>query len=407
MTTGLINVAFGSNTRLAYLIQDEAGVIDTTPEWKVLPFSSAEPNVEAEQMQDPSMTGDRNMLQPRSGVVNGQITASGKFRPEALDDLLEAAMQGTWGNKYEVSGLTVEVVDDEGTFSFVLAEGEWEDYGVEVGDSVAFSGFTGDHTDNNTTVNVTALSPGGEMETDAIGLSAVAEANDIAMESDMGNNFLKVGSTRRAIAWEIYHADADEYVRIIDTELSQFSIQLQSNGDVTFSLTAIGGSELDLGEDIADPVAGATYVTTDAPFYDSFNGYVELDGNPAIYFSELSPSLDNQSSPLFAIGNRYPIAVAHQKMNAEMSMTAYYQDETIKQKYQSEDVVKLKLQIKYEDVADTNTDYHVFTYPSAKITNFGRPVAGEGELMDNVTILPFKHDGLGSSVLIQKHNPTS
>lgn len=312
MTTGLINVGFGANTRLSYLVQAAAGEIDTTPEWHVLPFSSSEPNVEAEQMEDDSMTGDRNMLEPRSGTVNGQIQASGKMRPGALDALLEACTQGTWA-------------DDE----------------------------------------------------------------------------LIVGNTRRAIAWEIYHSDTDEYIRIIDTEISELSIALSSNGDVTFSLTAIGGEELDLGVNIDTAIAGSTYVTyDDRPFYDSFNGVISIDGQPSIYFSELNPSMNNNSTPLFAVGNRYPIAVGHQKMNAEMTMTAYYQSETVKKLYQDESSVSMSIEM--TNSGEVGAESHTFVYPSCKITNFGRPIGGAGELMENVTIRPYKDTGIGSSLKIER-----
>lgn len=402
MTTGLINVGFGANTRLAYLIQTAAGAIDESPAWNVLPFSSSEPSVQAEQMEDDSMTGDRNMLEPRSGTVNGQIQASGKLRPGALDALLEACTQGTWEPKFTETGLTVTVVALGGTDGYTVQlvgaeDPTWEDLGIEVGEEVTLAGFEDDG--NNDTFMVTEVSGDTITLGDAVDMVATASESDITASTP--DNYLKVGNTRRAIAWEIYHSDTDEYIRIIDTEISELSISLSSNGDVNYTLTAIGGEELDLGANIDDPVGGATYVQNMKPFYDSFNGVIEIAGQPAIFFSELNPSMNNNSTPLFAVGNRYPIAVGHQKMNAEMTMTAYYQAETVKALYQAETPVNLKMEMKYSGAE--GTDYHVFMYPSSKIISFGRPIPGAGELMENVTIRPFKDASIESSILIRRY----
>ena len=152
-------------------------------------------------MSDNSITGDRNELAPRSGMVNGQMTLSGKFRPECFDGLLEAAAQGTWTK----IGATTE-------------------------------------------------------------------------------DALLVGSTQRRVAWEIYHSDTDEYVRMVDTEISNFSLSLNANGEVTFDMTAIGGTELDLGLNIGTKITGAAYTETSKPFYDTFNGTISLQGETGIYF---------------------------------------------------------------------------------------------------------------------------
>ena len=323
MTTGLQTVGMGSNVRLSYLVQAAAGSIDANPTWIVIPFSSAEYTVQAEQIMDDSMTGDRNELEPSSGTSNTIISASGKFRPECLDDIIAAAAQDSWA---------------------------------------------------------------------AVGQTTVDK--------------VLVGSTRQAVAWELYHSDTDEYVRIMDTEISSFSISLAANGDVTFQLEAIGGTEVDLEGNINVELTGATYTETTEPFYDSFNGTVSLQGEAGIYFSSMNPSINNQSSPLFAVGSRYPIAVSHGKMVGDMSLTAFYTDETIKSKYQDETDLDLTIRVKYEDVDDDSTTfYHEFKYPSCKITNFGRPISGAGELVDNLTVKPYKDSGIDSSFQIDRNTP--
>lgn len=405
-TTGLQTVGFGSNTQIAYLVQTAAGAIDDTPEWTVVPFASGEMTVQAEQMNDDSMTGDRNELEPRSGTVNGQMTLSGKFRPECLDDIMEAAAQGTWAVKYALTGLTITVAAETAGYSFTRsdAEGSWIDDGVEVGDIIVFSGFTDPtYAANNTTLQVTAVDSATVLQfANATGLTECTEEASVAATT--GTNYLKVGSTQRRVAWEIYHSDIGEYVRMVDTEISNFSLSLNANGEITFDLTAIGGTELDLGEDIDTIVSGATYVETTKPFYDSFNGTISLEGETGIYFSSMTPTINNQSTPLFALGSRYPFAISHGKMMGDMSLTAYYTDETIKSKYQDETSLDLKVQIKYEDEDLLDTDFHEIEFPSTKIINFGRPVSGEGQLMDNLTVKPYKDTTLDSSFRIRKYN---
>jgi len=403
-TTGLLSIGLGDNTQCAYLVQSAAGAIDETPVWTVIPFSNAEYTVQAEQLNDDSMTGDRNELEPRSGSVNCSVSVSGKFRPECLDDIIEAAAQSTWAVKYALTGLTVTVV--AGTTNTVTrSAGSWITDGVEVGDIITLGGFTEggepDLAPNNDTFEVTAVGSATEI-TLGNATTLVACSDETGVTATTGTDYVMVGSTRRAVAWEFYHTDLDEYVRIIDTEIASFSISLAPNGDVTFQLEAIGGQELDLAGDIDEPVAGATYTKTSKPFYDSFNGTVSLEGEAGIYFSGMNPSINNQSSPLFAIGSRYPIGISHGKMVGDMSLTAFYTDETIKAKYQDETSLDLKIQVKYEDENLEDTSFHEFEYPSCKITNFGRPVSGAGELVDNLTVKPFKNTTLASSFRIRK-----
>jgi len=393
-------VGFGANTRISYLVQTAAGAIDSNPEWTVVPFASGEMTVQAEQMNDNSMTGDRNELEPRSGTVNGQMKLSGKFRPECFDDLLEAAAQGTWAVKYALTGLTVTVASAASGFTFTRSTGSWITDGVAVGDIITFGGFAA--VGNNASFQVTALTALAVTCGNATGCTAVVSDTDVTATT--GADYLKVGSTQRRVAWEIYHSDTDEYLRMIDTEISNFNLSLNANGEISFDMTAIGGTELDLGANIDDPVSGATYVNTSKPFYDSFNGTISLAGATGIYFSSMSPTINNQSTPLFALGSRYPFAISHGKMMGDMSLTAYYTDETIKSKYQDETSLNLKVQIKYEDEELIDTDFHEIEFPSTKIISFGRPVSGAGELVDNLTVKPYKDATLASSFRIRKYN---
>lgn len=400
VTTGLQKVGFGANTRISYLVQTAAGAIDSNPEWTVVPFASGEMTVQAEQMNDNSMTGDRNELEPRSGTVNGQMKLSGKFRPECFDDLLEAAAQGTWGVKYALTGLTVTVASAASGFTFTRSTGSWVTDGVAVGDIITFGGFAA--VGNNSSFQVTAVTALAVTCGNATGCTAVVSDTDVTATT--GADYLKVGSTQRRVAWEIYHADTNEYLRMVDTEISNFNLSLNANGEISFDMTAIGGTELDLGANIDDPVSGATYVNTSKPFYDSFNGTISLAGATGIYFSSMSPTINNQSTPLFALGSRYPFAISHGKMMGDMSLTAYYTDETIKSKYQDETSLNLKVQIKYEDEELIDTDFHEIEFPSTKIISFGRPVSGAGELVDNLTVKPYKDATLASSFRIRKYN---
>jgi len=62
----------------------------------------------------------------------------------------------------------------------------------------------------------------------------------------------------------------------------------------------------------------------------------------------------------------------------------------------------LTIQVKYEDEELEDTSFHEFEYPSCKITSFGRPISGSGELVDNLTVKPYKDSTLESSFRIRK-----
>ena len=180
MTTGLVTIGLGDNAQLAYLVQTASGSIDANPTWITIPFSSAEYSVQAEQIMDDSMTGDRNELEPRSGTINTSVSVSGKFRPECLDDIIEAAAQGSWAVKYTaLTGLKVTVASETDGFSFTRDADSFVTDGVEVGDVVTWSGF--EDSENNIAVEVTAVSALEIVAANATGCQTVVDDTGIGL----------------------------------------------------------------------------------------------------------------------------------------------------------------------------------------------------------------------------------
>ena len=408
MTTGITNLSLGANAKISYLVQTAAGAIDASPAWKTIPVDSFDPQVQPNQLENNALTGHRDRLAPRSGTVNAQVTASGRLYPVIYEDLLEAAFQGTWGAKFALTGLEITV--NETAKTFTRASGSWITDGVVVGDRITFSGFaeTGppDETPNNGTFVVTEVTSATVLTFgDATVLVDTAAARTV--NATTPSDYLKVGSTKRKIAIEAHYSDADdgngEYQRFVDLEVASIAFSVGAQGDVNMNLSLVGGTELDLGANIADEIAGATYTETALDFFDSFSGFLNMDASSVATITSMTPNIDNQSNPLFIIGSRYPGAVSHGKVNANIDVTVFYTDNTIKEKFQDEDDVAMHLSFANGPTGNVNT--MSLQYPNGRIISFGRPVGGETEIIQNLTLQPYRNDDLETSVILQRYNP--
>ena len=385
MTTGMTNIALGANSRVAYLVQSSVGEIPTSPEWKVLPVDNYDPQVQHNQLENNALKGTRDRLKPRAGTVNAMFNASGRFYPDIYDDLLSAGLQSAWGQKFSETSIGISVNATNKTFT--RSSGSWLDHFIIVGDDILFAGFTeAGEGGNNGLFEVTAVTESVLTFGNATGLADTAAERSVTATTPY--SYLMVGSDRSKVAVEVFYSDVGEYQRFVNVEVASISISVDSQGDAIINFSLTGGAELNLGANIGDEIAGATYTYPGKNFFDSFSGSLRQNNTQIATVTSIGQNFDNQSNPLFIIGSRYPGAVSHGTVNGNFDITVFYADNEIKEKFQSEEVVSIEVNF----TNDVGNDYNVFSiyYPKAKVVSYSRPVGGDTEIVQNLTLQPFK-----------------
>lgn len=101
-----MTVAGGSRARLAYIAEVTYGTTPATPAFKVVNPTKHNIGLEKEGFQSSTIRSDRQINDFRHGVrkVSGDIGI--EFRDASFDDLLEAAMMGTWATNVLLAGTT-------------------------------------------------------------------------------------------------------------------------------------------------------------------------------------------------------------------------------------------------------------------------------------------------------------
>ena len=211
-----------------------------------------------------------------------------------------------------------------------------------------------------------------------------------------GTDQLKVGSTRRGFTFERYFADINKRIRYEGCEVNEVSISVAPNAVVTGSFGVVGVDQ----DSVNTQLAGATYAapSSQCPF-DSFSGTITENGSPIAIVTQIELTLTNNIEAQFVIGSAAVADKSLGKSNCSGTLTAYFDDVTLLNKFVQETSSSLEFTLVAQDGSELR-----FELPNIKY-NGGQPdVSGDGP----VTIaLPFQalYDATAESQIVIERNP--
>jgi hypothetical protein len=362
----------GSDARYAMVIQDACDVIPTDPAWIEIKRLSSPVETNKDTLQDDSL-GDIEMTDVTTGSINVTTTIAVNMRPDNYDKLIEAAMMNEWSPVATVTSTSISVDDTDNSFNGV---GLFT--GFSNGDKIDVTGFT-EIENNGTFTIVTATDDKLIVQEDVLITEAAGDSVTIETDAD----YIEVGNTKKYIALEIYYPTLGKYRRIVNLEVASMGFEESVNSIITGSFSLTGGKELDT--DTAE-LAGATYTNYNtARAYSSSNGSMTVDDVDLGIVTDLSPTMEKNSTELYAIGNKYPIGVSHGKRAIEFDATIYFNDFSYIDKAKSESDIDLEIKFK----AAGATDYHKIIYPRTRVLNVGLNDQ-QTELLQTVSLMALK-----------------
>lgn len=385
--------ANGSAVALFYCQEDVNGEIHaTTPAFKPIRFVSAGLNVNTAQIDSDEIRPDRQTPPSRSGnySILGNIAGEAAFG--AHDDLLEAAMQGTWSAGPSLAGITISADGDDDSFNdsgngFVTA-------GFQVGDLITTSGFTGD-AGNNGTWKIATVAAGKITVTNADGTPATAIVDDAAGEAvtvAAAFEVVKIGSTRRTFAILERHTDKNLDYIYRGCEVNGMTLNMPLGGKAGITFPVVGKE----AETYAVPVGATFAARTSTDMMVTTEGELLLDGASVGYATELNMVLANGQEAAFALFQRAAFCVTNGIARVTGTLSFYLVDGTLWDRYLSEDEQAVRVKVQGP------TGYYVFMMPRTKFPTGTKETNGPGAIIPTLNISAGYDDTAGTTLSIQR-----
>ena len=322
-----MTIANGSRHSMAYVPEVTYGITPATPAFKMIRHKGTTLALSKSTFTSAELRADRQISDMRHGTrkIGGNIDC--EFSGGAFDDLLQAALGGTWGAKATIATATISASSVDNSFDdsgngFIAA-------GFVPGDVITTTGFT--NAANNSTQGVVVSVTAGNMIVSGIVLvtEIAAAGHSIASNAEP----LQAGVIRRSFTIERDFADIGQYLRYSGVEMDGFDIDVKAEGIVPIVFTTMGMDQTSASAIIA----GATYAAapTNAP-YSGFSGTIKEGGAVIAVLTEVKVTLKNNLAALYVIGSPDTLEPSIGKSMVTGTITAYFQDTTLLNKFVNE-----------------------------------------------------------------------
>jgi len=362
----------GSQTKTYFVEETTCGVTPTSPVWQQLRNTSGNLRLTKDSLQSAELTGTREVADIRLGqnAVQGDFSVElsyGTYRPWIKAALGAFSEQGS--STTSTFSFTATVVP--GTNRFTRSTGTFVGTGVTVGGYIKIDGCV--NAKNNglwRVVDFDALFI--EVEDDEGVL--VSESATAGVDVYIGSAIVMSSDRNSFSIMTEYSRDGGvtkEYHLTTGCEVTGFTFDCSVNALVTGTFNIIGR---DYSVSATAP-SGSTYTApgVDAP-YASVDGLILIDEAPIGYITSMSFGIDNAASPQYEIGNDFAAFIEQGRGNTTMSLSSFFVDSTLFNKFVNEDELSVRLTL---TSTDGLTQVH---FPRVVLTSGAPEVNGEGSI---------------------------
>lgn len=393
-----MTLASGTRVQLAYQLEPgAAGVPDPTPDLKALRATGRAVNLQKNTLRSAEVRSDRQVATLRHGF--NQIVGSPGFElsVEAYDDLIEAALSGTWASIATGASEDIAVAGTTTNATFTIVGGGYVAAGFEVGMIVTGNFATGN---NSQASRITAL-------TDTVmSVEAVDGTSVYSNEAGGGNEqitatgkVVKIGTTLRTFTIERAFEDVSQYQVFNGCAINQMSVQIQPEQMVGGTFDILGMS--------ADPMAAAsidgsgyTAAATNDPM-SAFEGQLSEGGAASAVVTGINFNLNNNRSLEAVVGSKFSPDVFEGIATVTGEATVFFEDEVLFNKFVNETISTLSVQV--DDL--NGTDFLAMGFPAIKYTGGDMDPPQQGPVPITMPWEAQVSALTGTSMYIQRSNP--
>jgi len=373
--------ATGARTSHWYVAEVDCGTTPTSPTWLPLRFTSGGMQLTKDSLQSSELDGSREVADLRLGnnSVSGDISVELSYG--AYNDLLQAALGGTWAQATALASLTITV--DPAASKFTRSTGSFITDGVKVGDLVRFTGLV--NAVNKAVYQIVRVST-TEVFVNAPASTLTTETS-VASCGLVFPFKLGVGNTRRTISVLTHYADADsgsgEYHISRGVEITGFAFNVAVNALVTGTLSTIGmtysaDEALPSGSTFSSVTKTETYSNVDGVILDTTLASTTVSAGVIGYVTSLDMSLDNAASPQFTIGNDSVSFIERGRANSTLSLSAFFFDSTLLSRFVNETETAISVML------SNTSGNNAIKYGRVVYTSGAPEIAGEGSIMQTL-----------------------
>ncbi len=385
-----MTIANGSQHQMAYIAESTFGTTPSTPTFKILRHNSSTLGLEKGLATSDELRSDRQIVDQRHGQESnpGEIVTDMIYG--AHDDFIEAVLGGTWTTEIDSTAITANAADG----SFTRTAGDFTSDGFAQYDVVTASGYaaagnTGRFLVTGVTATVLSVTP---LE----GQTMSTEAGD-GDEQFIVPATVMTGTTRRYFTIEEKFDDVTQYKRHTGANMNTWAFSLEATDDGaiinnSFGIVAKGQT------DAQTAISGSTYTAANSntPFA-SFDGSIRDNGTLMSVASTVSLNVDNGMNPIYVVGSKTTLLPSIARSNLSGSMTVYYEDQTILDKFINETESALAM-----EVTDPAGNKYWIYVPRVKYNSGKVTVPGEDPLTAEVGWQGLYDSDFDNNIVVQR-----
>lgn len=207
------------------------------------------------------------------------------------------------------------------------------------------------------------------------------------------NKLLVAGVTPYSVQIERAFKDIGKYGKFTGCMVNTLALNIPANGMVTGTVGWIGASARYSASPLVSDVsinASQTY----CPF-DSFTGVLMEGGTTLAIVTSLDINLNNGLEPAFVVGQNYAPQITPGMCDITGTLSAYFQDTTLLQKFIDETESSLKVKL-------GSSPYYIITLPAIVYSGGDNPASGPGPIMLNMPFQALYESGTSKNITIER-----
>lgn len=388
--------------KLSYIIEAIRGTTPTNPRFQALPDTRTTLALTRDTLTSERITGDRFPEEPRSGVngVSGDIPADLSSR--AYDDFIASALQGPWVEAGLIDGVDFEV---DSVPNDDLTQGDIVDTPTN---GQVFIDFL-DAKAEKTVLRFDPTIAGPSTFHELFGLDSVTIDGvlfEVTAYADLEEDgTVKAGDTRLSFSvlreFSDFEGGEKPFLLYSGCEVASWNLTAAANSLAKSTFTFFG-------RDMDGPNENAPTNTSIAPAFDTepfdtFSGAMEIDGVETCIVTDYSLTINNGHAPRYGIGCDVSEDPSVNMSLIEGSITTYFEDADLYEKFVNEGSMALKLTL-----SDSDNNQMVIYLPNCKVGSGTQPdVSGDGPITLVVNFTAHKDQALGSHISVQRVYPVA
>lgn len=212
------------------------------------------------------------------------------------------------------------------------------------------------------------------------------------------DDVLKCGVVERSMTIERAFTDIGQYVRYRGCYVNKMSLSLQPNAMITGKFEFVGLA----GGTALEPLAAENKPSCTGRPYDSYRGELREAGETIAVVTGIELELDNGIQPQFVLFQRAAPFVTWGLSTVTGSMTAFFEDVRLIQKFLDETPTSLQFRVGFPDEGQ----YRI-TLPAIRYTGADNPVEQDGPVSLSMPFSAVLDPVSGTNMIIERIRPAA